>query len=129
MNLKKSRNRRKKLKITNIKHFACERDSFLDIKKISTTFYVSVFEVQKIVQISKSFFQVGDMLLMDWQVHDHSSGENSGRQSHFYFEANYYWNTTWNESERKYMIPFQKHPKSDAQVSFILLFNIFKTIY
>ena len=69
------------------------------------------------------------MLLMDWQIRDQSSDENSERQSHFYFLENYYWNRTWNEAERTYMIPFQKHPESDAQVSFILLFDIFSNIY
>ena len=68
------------------------------------------------------------MLLMDWQVHDESSSDNSGRQSGFYFHSNYYWNTNWNETERKFMIPFQKHPKSDAQVSCFWRFDIFKNI-
>ena len=64
-------------------------------------------------------FQVGDMLLMDWQIHEEFSSANSERQSNFYFESNFYWNTNWNETESKYMIPFEKHPKSNAQVSFV----------
>ena len=70
------------------------------------------------------------MLLMHWQVHNETSSENSEGQSGFYFESNYYWNQNWNETERKFMIPFKKHPKSDAQVSsfwrFVILTNIFQ---
>ena len=65
------------------------------------------------------------MLLMDWQVHGESSSEKSEGQSDFYFESNFYWNKNWNETESKFIIPFQKHPKSDAQVSCFWLFDIF----
>ena len=65
------------------------------------------------------------MLLMDWQIQDHSSGENSRKQLRSFFHSNYYWNTTWNETERKYMIPFKDHPNPNAQVSFDLFFDIF----
>ena len=71
------------------------------------------------VLVQHAFFQVSDMLLMDWQVDNNSFSKNGDRQSDYYLEKNFYWNTNWNENERKFMIPFEKHPKSNAQVCYI----------
>ena len=70
------------------------------------------------------FFKVDDMMLRQWHFSDQSSRQNNG-QSKYYMESGYYWNIYWNDTQFKYMIPFQKHPYTDAQVSLIqIIFEI-----
>ena len=68
------------------------------------------------------------MLLMEWDFQASSSSTDDELQSKFYFKSGNYWNNNWNSTESKYMIPFEKHPFTDAQVRFLFLFNFEKNI-
>ena len=61
------------------------------------------------------------MLLMKWQIpnQSQSSSYNGQFQSSYYFRSGSYWNNNWNSAQQKFMIPFQKHNFTDAQVSFL----------
>ena len=61
------------------------------------------------------------MLLRPWHFKTQSSGSNNQLQNNFYIESGFYWNIYWDSTQFKYMIPFQKHPSKDAQVSSIIL--------
>ena len=66
------------------------------------------------------------MLLMNWQVQNQLSRKNAGHESDYYIESNFYWNLNWNEVESKFLIPFQKHPKSNAQVSYLCFLSFLR---
>ena len=70
-------------------------------------------------------FKVDDMMLRRWHFSDQSSRENKDRQENYFIESGFYWNINWNANELKYMIPFQKHPYTDAQVSFKMRFPLY----
>ena len=58
------------------------------------------------------------MLLMKWQYP--SSSQKDQLQSNYYFRSGSYWDNEWNWNQLRYMIPFQKHPYTDAQVSSLI---------
>ena len=62
------------------------------------------------------------MLLMKWQFQNQLSSDDE-LQTSYYFRTGSYWNNQWNSTLFKYMIPFQKHPHADAQVSILQHFD------
>ena len=59
------------------------------------------------------------MMLRPWHFQNQPE-VNNDRQGNYFIESGFYWNIDWNENEFKYMIPFKKHPYTDAQVSFVI---------